>query len=154
MEDCAKGASYLAHEKKIVDPKRLVISGGSAGGYVVLASLTFTDVFAAGSSHYGISDIVVLIKETHKFESRYIDNLLLPGDKGLKLARERSPIYHLDSLKKPIAFFQGELDKVLLDNMFYTHSALSIVYVKYKITTIFSSSKRFYSFICTFFECA
>ncbi|XP_065066226.1 uncharacterized peptidase YuxL-like [Rhopilema esculentum] len=116
MEDCAKGASYLAHEKKIVDPKKLVISGGSAGGYVVLASLTFTDVFAAGSSHYGISDIVVLIKETHKFESRYIDNLLLPGDKGLKLARERSPIYHLDSLKKPIAFFQGELDKVVPPN--------------------------------------
>ena len=112
MEDCANGALYLANEKKIVDPKKLAISGGSAGGYVVLASLTFTDVFAAGSSHYGISDIVILIKETHKFESRYIDNLLAPGAKGLELARERSPIYHLDRLKKPIAFFQGELDKV------------------------------------------
>lgn len=112
MEDCANGALYLAHEKKIVDPKKLAISGGSAGGYTVLASLTFTDVFAAGSSHYGISDIVVLLKETHKFESRYIDQLLAPGEEGLKLARERSPIYHLDQLKKPIAFFQGELDKV------------------------------------------
>ena len=112
MEDCANGALYLANDKKIVDPKKLAISGGSAGGYTVLASLTFTNVFAAGSSHYGISDIVILIKETHKFESRYIDNLLAPGDEGLKLARERSPIYHLDKLKKPIAFFQGELDKV------------------------------------------
>lgn len=112
MEDCANGAAFLAHKKKIVDPKKLVISGGSAGGYTVLASLTFTDVFAAGSSHYGISDIVILMKETHKFESRYIDNLLASGAEGIKLAKERSPIYHLDRLKKPIAFFQGELDKV------------------------------------------
>ena len=113
MEDCANGAAFLAHKKKIVDPKKLVISGGSAGGYTVLASLTFTDVFAAGSSHYGISDIVVLMKETHKFESRYIDNLLASGAEGIKLAKERSPIYHLNRLKKPIAFFQGELDQVL-----------------------------------------
>ena len=112
MEDCANGALYLANEKKLVDPKRLAISGGSAGGYTVLASLTFTDVFAVGSSHYGISDIVILMNETHKFESRYIDTLIAPGAEGLRLARERSPIYHLDKLKKPIAFFQGELDKV------------------------------------------
>ena len=112
MEDCANGALYLANEKKIVDPRKLAISGGSAGGYTVLASLTFTNVFAAGSSHYGISDIIILINETHKFESRYIDNLIAPGETGLKLARERSPIYHLDRLKKPIVFFQGGLDKV------------------------------------------
>ncbi len=114
MEDCGNGASYLALEKKIVDPKKLVITGGSAGGYTTLTSLTFTDVFAAGSSHYGISDVLILMNETHKFESRYIDNLLAPGEKGRKMAVERSPIYHLDKLKKPIAFFQGELDKVIL----------------------------------------
>ncbi len=112
MEDCANGASYLAYEKQLVDPNKLTITGGSAGGYTTLTSLTFTNVFAAGSSHYGISDVLILIDETHKFESRYIDNLLAPGEEGRKLARARSPIYHLDKLNKPIAFFQGELDKV------------------------------------------
>ena len=117
MEDCANGASYLAFQQKLVDPSKLAITGGSAGGYTTLTSLTFTDVFAAGSSHYGISDIVILLEETHKFESRYIDNLLAPGAEGRRLAELRSPIYHLDKLNKPIAFFQGELDKVSLNSL-------------------------------------
>eukprot|EP00794_Sanderia_malayensis_P019824 gene19824-21764_t len=116
MEDCANGASYLAYQMKVVDPAKLAITGGSAGGYTTLTSLTFTDVFAAGSSHYGISDVLVLINETHKFESRYIDYLLAPGEEGRNLAVARSPIYHLDKLKKPIVFFQGELDKVVPKN--------------------------------------
>ena len=129
MEDCANGALYLANEKKIVDPEKLAICGGSAGGYTVMSSLTFADVFSAGSSYCGISDLVLLLNETHKFESRYTGNLIASGEMQLKLARERSPIYHLDRLTKPLVLFQGELDEVYDFYVFY----LSIPFISFFI---------------------
>jgi len=59
------------------DGNRLMIDGGSAGGYTTLCALTFRDQFKAGASHYGVSDAEALAKETHKFESRYLDNLIV-----------------------------------------------------------------------------
>jgi dipeptidyl aminopeptidase/acylaminoacyl peptidase len=115
VNDCANGARYLV-ERGEADTTRLMITGGSAGGYTTLCALTFTDRFKAGASHYGVSDCEALAKETHKFESRYLDGLIGPYPERADLYRERSPIHHVDRLSCPVIFFQGLEDKVVLPN--------------------------------------
>jgi len=115
VDDCANGARYLA-EKGEVDGRRLIIRGGSAGGYTTLAALTFRDAFKAGASYYGVSDLEALAVETHKFESRYLDNLIGPYPARRDLYRERSPIYSAERLSCPVIFFQGLEDKVVPPN--------------------------------------
>jgi dipeptidyl aminopeptidase/acylaminoacyl peptidase len=115
VDDCANGAGYLV-ERGLADGNRLMITGGSAGGYTTLCALTFRDRFKAGASHYGVSDCEALAKETHKFESRYLDGLIGPYPERADLYRERSPIHHVDSLACPVIFFQGLEDKVVLPN--------------------------------------
>jgi dipeptidyl aminopeptidase/acylaminoacyl peptidase len=112
VEDCANGAVYLA-ERGLVDGDRLMITGGSAGGYTTLCALAFTDTFAAGASHFGVSDLEGLAKETHKFESRYLDRLIGPYPERADLYRERSPIHHTQKLSCPVIFFQGLEDEVV-----------------------------------------
>ena len=115
VDDCANGARYLA-ERGEVDGKRLAIRGGSAGGYTTLCALTFRDVFKAGASHYGISDLEALAKDTHKFESRYLDRLIGPYPDRRDLYVERSPIHFTDRLNCPMIIFQGLEDKVVPPN--------------------------------------
>ncbi|MDT5061140.1 MAG: hypothetical protein QOH63_1599 [Acidobacteriota bacterium] len=115
VDDCANGARYLV-ERGLADGLRLMITGGSAGGYTTLCALTFRDRFKAGASHYGVSDCEALAKETHKFESRYLDRLIGPYPERADLYRERSPVYHVDRLSCPVIFFQGLEDKVVLPN--------------------------------------
>ncbi len=115
VDDCANGARYLA-EKGEVDGQRLIIRGGSAGGYTTLAALTFRNVFKAGASYYGVSDLEALAVETHKFESRYLDNLIGPYPARRDLYIERSPIYSAERLSCPVIFFQGLEDKVVPPN--------------------------------------
>ncbi len=115
VNDCANGAKYLA-EKGLVDGDKMAISGGSAGGYTTLCALTFTDVFKAGASYYGVSDLEALAKDTHKFESRYLDGLIGPYPGRKDLYEERSPIHFTEKLSCPVAFFQGLEDKVVPPN--------------------------------------
>jgi len=115
VEDCVHGALYLAAQGR-VDRKRLAIRGASAGGYTTLAALTFRDVFSAGASHFGVSDAEALAKETHKFESRYLDKLIGPYPERADLYRERSPIHAAERLSCPVIFFQGLEDKVVPPN--------------------------------------
>lgn len=112
VDDCVNGALYLARQG-LVDGDRLAITGGSAGGYTTLCALTFRDVFKAGASHYGVSDLIALDEDTHKFESRYTFGLV-----GVShdLYRARSPIHHTDKLNAPVIFFQGLEDKVVPPN--------------------------------------
>ena len=112
VEDCANGAVYLAG-RGLVDEGRLLITGGSAGGYTTLCALAFTDTFAAGASHFGVSDVEALARETHKFESRYIERLIGPYPERADLYRERSPIHHTEKLSCPVIFFQGLEDEVV-----------------------------------------
>ena len=112
VDDCVNGARYLV-ERGDVDAKRLAIAGGRAGGYTTLCALTFRDVFSAGASHFGVSDLEGLAKETHKFESRYLDRLIGPYPERADLYRERSPINFADRLSCPVIFFQGLEDKVV-----------------------------------------
>src|SRR5829696_8173640 len=112
VEDCANGASYLA-ERGLADGRRLMITGGSAGGYTTLCALAFTDTFAAGASHFGVSDVAALARETHTFESRYLDRLIGPYPERADLYRERSPIHYTGRLSCPVIFFQGLEDEVV-----------------------------------------
>jgi dipeptidyl aminopeptidase/acylaminoacyl peptidase len=96
-----------------VDPRRVVIRGGSAGGYTVLCALAFTDAFAAGINYFGIADLELLAADTHKFESRYTDGLIAPLPQGLAIYRARSPIHHLERLNAALITFQGTEDKAV-----------------------------------------
>ena len=115
VDDCCNGARYLAEQGE-VDGNRLMITGGSAGGYTTLSALTFRDTFNAGASHYGVSDAEALAKETHKFESRYLDGLMGPYPEKREVYLERSPINYTDRLSCPVVFFQGLEDKVVPPN--------------------------------------
>jgi dipeptidyl aminopeptidase/acylaminoacyl peptidase len=112
VDDCVAGARYLA-ARGMVDPDRLVIRGGSAGGLTTLCALTFHDVFKAGASYYGVSDLKGLDNDSHKFESHYNDYLIAPQPEAEMLYMLRSPINHADQLKRPMIFFQGLDDKVV-----------------------------------------
>lgn len=112
VDDCVAGARCLA-ERGRVDRQKLVIRGGSAGGYTVLRALAEHDLFAAGSCHYGISDLEALTRDTHKFESRYDRFLIGPYPEGRELFVARSPIHCPERIRRPIAFFQGLEDKVV-----------------------------------------
>ena len=112
VDDCVNGARHLVAQGQ-VDDQRLAIDGGSAGGYTTLAALTFRDVFRAGASHYGVSDLEALAQDTHKFESRYLDGLVGPYPERQDLYRERSPINFTDQLSCPLIFFQGLEDKIV-----------------------------------------
>jgi dipeptidyl aminopeptidase/acylaminoacyl peptidase len=115
VDDCINAAKYLVERGK-ADGKRLAISGGSAGGYTTLAALAFRDTFKAGASYYGVSDLEALVRDTHKFEARYLDRLVgaYPAEKAIY--EQRSPIHFTDRLACPIVFFQGLEDKVVPPN--------------------------------------
>jgi dipeptidyl aminopeptidase/acylaminoacyl peptidase len=115
VEDCINGAKHLVGQG-LADAERVVITGASAGGYTVLASLVFQDFFKGGASHYGISDIAALARDTHKFESRYLDWLIGPLPEQEQLYRARSPVYHSEKLTRPVVFFQGEQDRIVPPN--------------------------------------
>ncbi len=115
VDDCANGAKYLA-QKGLVDGERMAIAGGSAGGYTTLCALTFRDVFKAGASYYGVSDLEALATDTHKFESRYLDGLIGPYPERKDLYVARSPIHSAERLSCPVIFFQGLEDKVVPPN--------------------------------------
>jgi dipeptidyl aminopeptidase/acylaminoacyl peptidase len=115
VDDCVNGARYLV-ERGEVDGNRLAIRGGSAGGYTTLCALTFRDAFKAGASHYGISDLEALAKDTHKFESRYLDKLIGPYPERRDLYIERSPIHFTERLSCPMILFQGLEDRVVPPN--------------------------------------
>jgi len=112
VDDCVNAALFLA-ERGDVDRGRLAIRGGSAGGYTTLCALAFRAVFAAGASHYGIGDLEALARDTHKFESRYMDRLIGPYPEARELYRARSPIHHLEGFTSPLLLLQGLEDRVV-----------------------------------------
>ncbi len=115
VDDCVSAVQYLIDQGK-ADASRVTITGGSAGGYTTLCALTFRDCFTAGSSYYGVSDLEALVRDTHKFESRYLDRLVGPYPERKDLYDQRSPIYFTDKLSCPLILFQGLEDKVVPPN--------------------------------------
>jgi dipeptidyl aminopeptidase/acylaminoacyl peptidase len=115
VDDCVNGAKFLS-DQGLVDANRVVISGGSAGGYTTLAALAFRNFFKGGASYYGVSDAAALARDTHKFESRYLDWLIGPFPQMEERYRERSPFYHANRVSKPVIFFQGDEDAVVPPN--------------------------------------
>ena len=115
VDDCANGARYLA-ARGVADERRLAIRGGSAGGYTTLCAVTFRSAFTAGASHFGIGDLEVFVRDTHKFESRYLDRLIGPYPERRDLYRARSPIHFVDRISCPLILFQGLEDKIVPPN--------------------------------------
>jgi dipeptidyl aminopeptidase/acylaminoacyl peptidase len=113
LDDCVAAARHLA-ARGLVDPERMAIRGGSAGGYTTLAALAFRDTFAVGASYFGVADLAALSEHTHKFESRYLDGLIGPYPEAESVYRERSPVFHGDRLSCPIILLQGLDDRVVL----------------------------------------
>jgi len=110
--DVCSGAEFLV-QQGLVDRNKMAIRGSSAGGYTVLAALTFCDTFKAGASLYGIGDLAALAKDTHKFEAHYLDSLVGEYPAQQAIYQTRSPIYHIDKLNCPVIFLQGLQDKVV-----------------------------------------
>jgi dipeptidyl aminopeptidase/acylaminoacyl peptidase len=137
VQDCVNGAKFLV-EQGLVDGDRLVIAGGSAGGYTTLCALTFYDLFKAGASYYGVSDLEVLATDTHKFESRYMDSMIGPYPAAKQIYFDRSPINFVDQLSCPAIFFQGDEDKVVPPNQaemmveMLHKKGLPVAYILYK----------------------
>jgi dipeptidyl aminopeptidase/acylaminoacyl peptidase len=113
LQDCVHAARYLV-ERGEADPERLLITGGSAGGYTTICALTFTDVFAAGTTYFGVADLEQFTGgETHKFELKYEHTLVGPYPERADLYRERSPIHFTDRIQTPMLVLQGADDRVV-----------------------------------------
>ena len=115
VEDVAAAVRYLVGQG-LADRARVAIHGGSAGGFTVLAALARTDVFRAGASFYGVADLGALARDTHKFESRYLDNLVGPWPQARAVYEERSPLSHLEGFSAPLIIFQGADDPIVPPN--------------------------------------
>lgn len=137
VEDCASVVDWL-DSQGLVDGDRALIRGGSAGGFTTLAALVFTDAFAAGASLYGVADLELLARDTHKFESRYLDSLIGPWPRDADKYRNRSPVHHLDRFHRPVILFQGSEDavvppaqsKLMFDEL--TSRGLDVEYVEFE----------------------
>jgi dipeptidyl aminopeptidase/acylaminoacyl peptidase len=114
-EDVIAAVHFLVASKR-ADPKRTAISGGSAGGYTVLVALSTSDVFRAGADRFGVSDMTALARDTHKFESRYLDSLIGPLPQAQAVYDSRSPLNHLDGFKVPVIVLQGADDPIVPPN--------------------------------------
>ena len=113
MADCLAAARALA-DRGLVDPGRLCIRGGSAGGYTTLAALARDDTpFAAGADHFGVADLEALARDTHKFESRYLDGLVGPYPEAREVYVERAPITHVERFASPLIVLQGAEDAIV-----------------------------------------
>ena len=115
VRDTINAVNYLV-EQELANPDQVAIRGGSAGGYLVLACLADSDLFSVGVSYYGIADLELLTKDTHKFESRYLEMLIGPYPEKIELYKNRSPISKLQNISAPVLILQGKLDKIVPPN--------------------------------------
>jgi len=112
VDDCIRCAKTVVKAGK-ADGDRLIIRGASAGGFTTLCALTFHNDFKAGASYYGVGDLEGLARDTHKFESKYLERLIGRYPESQKLYRERSPLHHANKISCPVIFFQGQEDRVV-----------------------------------------
>jgi dipeptidyl aminopeptidase/acylaminoacyl peptidase len=112
VDDCVAGARWLA-DQGLVDGDRMAIRGGSASGFTTLAALAFRDTFRAGTSYFGIGDLRAFVKDTHKFESRYLESLVGPWPETTQRYLDRSPSLHAERIKAPVLVQQGAEDRVV-----------------------------------------
>jgi dipeptidyl aminopeptidase/acylaminoacyl peptidase len=112
VDDCTNAAIYCV-EHGLADKNRLAIEGGSAGGFTVLSSMIAKNNFKVGANYYGVTDLLLMLKETHKFESNYFDKLIGPFPLCKQLYIERSPVNNIDKIKNSVIIFQGGKDAIV-----------------------------------------
>jgi dipeptidyl aminopeptidase/acylaminoacyl peptidase len=110
--DCINAAKYLIAQGQ-ADPRQVAIRGGSAGGYTTMRALTWKNFFAAGANYFGLTELEAFVDDTHKFEARYLDNLVGPYPARKDLYYERSPVNFVDNLNVPVIVLQGLDDKIV-----------------------------------------
>ena len=115
VEDCTDAARFIVENKK-ADPARVAITGRSAGGYTTLCALVFGTFFKIGASYFGVGDLEFLARDTHKFESRYLEWLIGDYPEEQETYKARSPIHFTDNLSVPVIFLQGEQDLIVPPN--------------------------------------
>ena len=115
VSDTVHAIEHLV-EHGLANANQIAIRGGSAGGYLVLACLAESNLFSAGVSYYGIADLELLTKDTHKFESQYLERLIGPYPEKSELYKARSPINKLEHISTPVLIFQGKLDRIVPPN--------------------------------------
>ncbi|MGO1292228.1 MAG: prolyl oligopeptidase family serine peptidase, partial [Brevibacterium linens] len=97
----------------LADPNRIAISGASSGGWTVLSALASTNVFACGTSYFGVTDLMRFVVDTHDFESHYIDGLVGPWPAAQDEYIARSPIRRTSDITVPVAVMQGDRDPIV-----------------------------------------
>ena len=110
VQDCILAAQHLSTSLDLIDPSRMFIRGGSAGGYTVLAAISNPPPdtppgfkWTGATSLYGVSDLRRLAEDTHKFESKYLDGLVGGSYEEVpEVFKERSPISHVDKIDTPL----------------------------------------------------
>jgi len=112
VDDCVAGAEWLAREG-LVDGNRMAIRGGSASGFTTLAALAFRKTFRAGTTYFGIGDLRAFVKDTHKFESRYLESMVGPWPETMQRYLDRSPSLHAEQITAPVLVQQGAEDRVV-----------------------------------------
>ncbi len=112
VDDCVAGAEWLAVQG-LVDGRRMAIRGGSASGFTTLAALAFRRTFRAGTTYFGIGDLRAFVKDTHKFESRYLESLVGPWPETEQRYLDRSPSLHAQQITVPVLVQQGAEDRVV-----------------------------------------
>jgi dipeptidyl aminopeptidase/acylaminoacyl peptidase len=115
VEDCIAGALWLV-KQGLVNRNRLFIRGGSAGGFTTLAVLAACNLFRGGASYYGVADITALAHDTHKFEARYMEQLVGKYPEQKQLWEQRSPLHSVDKIGTPLIIFQGGKDAIVPQN--------------------------------------
>ncbi|KAL9110980.1 MAG: hypothetical protein Q9227_004595 [Pyrenula ochraceoflavens] len=118
--DAASAIDFLS-SRGLVDRSRVGVTGHSAGGYCTLQALTnYPSLYRAGVAESSISELDVLFKEIHKFESRYLHRLCFaPGasaEERARVTRERSALYKADRVKAPLLMTHGREDKIVPRN--------------------------------------
>ena len=112
VADCLDAARSLVRAGE-VDGRRLVISGASAGGFTALCALAFHDLFAAGTSAFGIADLETFREQAPKFQAHELDRLVGPYPEAVVTYRARSPVHAADQITSPVLLLQGLEDTIV-----------------------------------------
>ena len=123
MEDAIGGAQALVEMGK-ADPQRLVIAGGSAGGYTALNALVHKPgFFKAAVVSYPVTNLFTLEMDTHKFERDYNATMVgrLPED--AEFFKEWSSVFHAHKIKDAVALFHGAEDSAVAPDQSETVAA-------------------------------
>jgi dipeptidyl aminopeptidase/acylaminoacyl peptidase len=112
VEDCIAVANHLISLGE-VDPRRIAISGASAGGFTALRAAASSGLFAAVVSAMGITDLEAHRRESPRFQAHKLDRLVGTYPEAAEVYRTRSPVHHADQIHCPVLLLHGQSDSAV-----------------------------------------